>query len=362
MTGSLFTILRWKAFRLASRIFLGNVFGDAMLGTTSSLDFENDLVLPDLQKHVLDSRRISGPEIVRYRYPEGAPTFFREASVYGTKSVWLLNDVFVSPKHGAIWTPEGRLLQESVTNLAMFYLFGGPAETLMRAKSDEESTPLIPLRSDFVYYHTLIDDMPQLLHALDYCPNARILLSRNHPSYIDGMLGFFGVEHSRVVLSDHPVRVHSCVFVPKQTRTSFIRPCDLSQIRKQILRRVQDASPSRKLYISRRGTSLRAFENENELEQALSSIGFEILQLETLPFADQMAVIHSACVIVAPHGSGLANLVAAREGVRVVEIIPQDWMRSTFARLSFQLSLDYRIVIPEGKQIPIGTVLQFAGG
>ena len=358
MTGSISTILRWKAFRLASRFLLGKTFGEAMLGTSASLDVEDDVVLSDLRAHVRERRRISGPETVFYRYSDAAPDYFREASVYGTKSAWLLSDVFVSPKHGASWTPEGRLLQESVTNLATFYLFGGPAETALRSAVDGGTTPLVPLRSNLVYYHTLLDDIPQLLHALDFCPEARILLAAKHPAYIDGILEFLGIDRSRIVLSDRPVRVRSCVFVPKQTRTSFIRPCDLSRLRQAVLPRIRDAGSARRLYVSRRGTPLRAFENERDLESALASAGFDVLRFEDLAFADQMAAVRSAGVVVAPHGSGLANLVAAREGTRVVEIMHPGWIRSTFPRLSSQLSLDHRLVLAETDRIPLETVLR----
>ena len=358
MQGSILTTARWKAFRLASLIGLGKTFGEGMFGSHISLDIENDLIFQDIRRHITSRRRLAEPEIVHYHYPENSPEFFREASVYGTKSVWLLNDVFVSPKHGAIWTPEGRIFQESVTNLAIFYEFGGPIEALCRPRSYDDSAPLVPLRSNLVYYHTLLDDIPQLLHALDFRPDARILLARDHPRYIDGILSFLGIESSRILLADRPVRTSYCVFVPKLTRTSFIRPCDLTRLRNAILPRLtESATAQRRIYVSRRGTTQRAFANEAELESALSAIGFDILRFEEMSFADQMATMHSASTIVAPHGGGLANLVAAREGTRVIEIMHPEHMRSTFPRLSSQLSLDHHCVYPATNEIPVDQVL-----
>lgn len=359
MQGSILTTARWKAFRLASLIGLGKTFGEGMFGSHISLDIENDLIFQDVRRHVASRRRLAEPEIVHYHYPENSPDFFRETSVYGTKSVWLLNDVFVSPKHGAIWTPEGRIFQESVTNLSLFYEFGGPAEALRRPHSYDGSTPLVPLRSNLVYYHTLCDDIPQLLHALDFRPDARILLARNHPQYIDGILSFLGIESSRIILADRPFRTSYCVFVPKLTRTSFIRPCDLTRLRNAILSRLtKSETKQRRIYVSRRGINHpRAFANEAELESALSAIGFDILRFEGMSFADQMEAMHSATTIVAPHGGGLANLVAAREGTRIIEIMHPEWMRSTFPRLSSQLSLDHHCVFPATNEIPINQVL-----
>ena len=356
------SVLRWKLFRLASRFFLGKTFGDAMLGLSASLDFEDEQVLGDLRSHVTAHDTISDPETVFYDYHGSVPQCFRSASAYGTKSAWLLRNVFVSPKHGAIWTPEGKLLQESVTNLAVFYLFGGPKETLLSAKMIADETPFVPFRSNLVYYHTLLDDLPQLLHALDFRPDSRILLSRNHPGYIDDMLAFLGIDPSRIVLSDSPLMVRFCVFVPKLTRTSFIRPCDLNRLRAALLPRIAESGHGRRIYISRRGTKLRAFSNEKELEDVLRADGFEILRFEDMPFADQLTAVRSSRVIVAPHGSGLANLVAAREGTRVVEISPSYWLRSTFPRLCSQLGLDHRMVLCDTDRIPVDQVLNAING
>ena len=362
MTQPLPTTVRWKLFRLASRVFLGKTFGEAMLGTSASLNFEDDQVFEDLRRHVERRFPISEPETVSYRYSEDSPEYFRPYSSYGTKSAWLLRDVFVSPKHGAIWTPEGKLLQESVTNLATFYLFGGPMETLRRAVRDDGNTPIVPFRSNLVYYHTLLDDLPQLLHALDFRPDSRILLSRKHPKYIDGMLGFLGIDPATIVLSDRPLRASLCMFVPKLTRTSFIRPCDLTRLRAALLPRIPDSPHARRIYISRRGTALRPFSNEDELENELRTNGFEILRFEDMPFSEQLAAVRSARVIVAPHGSGLANLVVAHEGTRVVEVMPTAWTRSTFPRLCSQLGLDHRLVLCDSSRIPIECVMKAIGG
>lgn len=358
MNSFLFEKIRWKLFRLASRVFLGKTFGEALLGTSASLDFEDDQVFGDIRNHVEKRYPISGPETVSYDYSEGAPDFFRKSSTYGSKSAWLLREVFVSPKHGAIWTQEGKLLQESVTNLATFYLFGGPMETLRRAVRDDGDTPIVPFRSNLVYYHTLLDDLPQLLHAIDFRPDSRVLLSRKHPRYIDGILEYIGVDSARIVLSDRPLRASVCMFVPKLTRTSFIRPCDLVRLRAALIPRIPDSSPDRRIYISRRGTKLRPFSNEEELERELRANGFEILRFEEMPFPEQLAAVRSARMIVAPHGSGLANLVVAREGTRVIEIMPSEWTRSTFPRLCSQLGLNHRLILCGSSSIPIETVMK----
>lgn len=327
----LFSTIRWKVFRLVSRIFLGETFGEAMLGACVSYDIENDQIYNDLREHVLDRHKICGPEVVCYNYPEGCPSWFRESSAYGTKSAWLLKDVFVSPKHGAIWTPPnsgegGRVLQESVTNLGIFYLLGVPMEGMLPAIRLEGTQPIVPLRSDIAYYHALMDDLPQVLHAMDYRPDSRILISRKHPRYIDGMLSFLDIDDSKIVQTDRPVRAETCVFVPKLSRLSFIRTCDLKRLRSALLERLPESPAVERVYISRRGTTLRAFSNEAELEAVLKTRGFEVVRFEDLGFSEQLQKIRSARLIVAPHGSGLANIIVAHEGTSVIEIMSENYI------------------------------------
>jgi capsular polysaccharide biosynthesis protein len=47
-------------------------------------------------------------------------------------------------------------------------------------------------------------------------------------------------------------------------------------------------------------------------------------RLEEKPLAYQIALFQAADVIIGQHGAALANLIWARKGIDVVEIVPQD--------------------------------------
>lgn len=65
---------------------------------------------------------------------------------------------------------------------------------------------------------------------------------------------------------------------------------------------------SKKLYISRGDVGRRIVANEVELFDSLETRGFEFVRLGDLPVADQLSVMRSAEVIVAPHGMGLTYI------------------------------------------------------
>jgi capsular polysaccharide biosynthesis protein len=58
------------------------------------------------------------------------------------------------------------------------------------------------------------------------------------------------------------------------------------------------------------------------VELLLTKLGFETHYMETYPLAMQAQLVADAKIVVAPHGAGLANLLFARKGTSVVEIVP----------------------------------------
>ena len=61
--------------------------------------------------------------------------------------------------------------------------------------------------------------------------------------------------------------------------------------------------------------------NESEIETVLHQHGFIIAEPETLSFAQQVQLFAQAEVIVSIHGAGLANVVFAPPGCKMMEIV-----------------------------------------
>jgi len=81
------------------------------------------------------------------------------------------------------------------------------------------------------------------------------------------------------------------------------------------------ASPSTgpsRLFLSRRNSRWRRLVNEPEVVAALVPLGFRVVCLEDLGFAEQVRTLAAADFIIAPNGSALNNLIFARPSVKVV--------------------------------------------
>lgn len=84
------------------------------------------------------------------------------------------------------------------------------------------------------------------------------------------------------------------------------------------LRPAQLGPGQRRIFLSRRNSSWRRLENEEKLIASLRPLGFEVVFLEELGFAEQLRTFQEAGFIVAPNGSALNNLIFSSPKVKVV--------------------------------------------
>ena len=334
--------LRYKIFRLSALVTLGRVFGTCMVNRHIVRDLEEALANADVMKHVSARIQVSEATIQHYHFSNEFPPYFPRQAAFDAKFVYLLKDICIAPESGLMWIPRVAALQQSVG--CMPYLYAGKlSEGLRPTKTHRNGGPLVAF-ANVGYYHALIEELPKVLHALEAFPDAKILVSPARRSFIDGILSLGGISADRMLLADSPLRVSSCVLVPKWVNSGFCPPCEIDILQKAIWPRISTSARADRIYISRSRSVNRPLGREKDLEKELCKLGFDICFFEDMAIADQMAAIHGAKVIVAPHGSGLANLVAARRGTRVIEIISRNWFNTCYAKMAVQLGLDYRYV------------------
>jgi capsular polysaccharide biosynthesis protein len=100
---------------------------------------------------------------------------------------------------------------------------------------------------------------------------------------------------------------------------------------------------TRRIYISRAGSHQRRISNEEKLLPILRDYGFHVVRLEELTFGEQVGLFSNAEVIVAPNGSGLANLVFCSKGTTAIEIFPHIPHAMNSVDLTFNFDYNYRL-------------------
>lgn len=112
----------------------------------------------------------------------------------------------------------------------------------------------------------------------------------------------------------------------------------------------------KRIYLSRRGnTNGRDILNENLLIIKLSQMGFARIDPGNFSFEEQLRLFAGADIIVGPHGSAFANLVACRQGIKVVEINGDIDVRWHWKKMALDLDLNHLLIL--GITDPNGNII-----
>jgi predicted O-linked N-acetylglucosamine transferase (SPINDLY family) len=184
------------------------------------------------------------------------------------------------------------------------------------------------------YFHFLLENLPRLLfsHSL-VPPEVPVLMDENLPEQV--------FEAVRLAAPGRQIRmlrrnfcyqvdqlhypkavnfVYDAVQVKPQPEDVLLHPESLRRLNTLAHRTLPDPSRRRRLYLARRGAKVRRLTNAEEIENYLSSQGFEVVDTATLSFQEQMRLLAEAEVVVAQSGAALANIVFARPGTRIIPL------------------------------------------
>lgn len=204
-----------------------------------------------------------------------------------------------------------------------------------------EQRPVAALGNAVEHYHFLMETLPQVLRIRSVDPDVVFVASSDVSSFARQRLAELDVAlelrpRHQVLDCRH---AYLCPGFPRE-RT---HPADLDLLARTYAPGTVPGEGTRRLYVSRR-VSLRPLKQEARLEDWLRARGFDIVLLEEMPFADQVACMAEAAVVVGPHGAGLANTVFMPRGGRVVELATTEWWSNAFRRIAVARGHDYTLV------------------
>jgi hypothetical protein len=192
------------------------------------------------------------------------------------------------------------------------------------------------------YYHWMFDNLPRIpllqmsgIHIDKYIIN----IDNKYLPFQHETLNFLGVSEDKIIKT-HPhfhLKAENLV-VPSQTtwaskwafeylRSAF-SPWDF-----------QDQYAPKRIYIRR--SSTRRILNEEQITDILTKYNFTILDLEKMTIFEQIYHFANADCIVGTHGAGLTNLVFCKQGTKILEIFPPQyvycfyWLLSSFGNLNY---------------------------
>ncbi|MDO8938776.1 MAG: glycosyltransferase family 61 protein [Methylicorpusculum sp.] len=199
------------------------------------------------------------------------------------------------------------------------------------------------------FFHWFFDVLPKLECIADPVfgfADFIVFVPSNHAApYIYETLSAFGVQ-CFFQKDDEFVFFENCTVFPELAPTgNYIK----SLIEKQRLRLIKffrrkmdfNKAPKR-VYITRKSAKYRRLTNEVLIFPVLKEYGFIIVDMDAMPFLDQVKLMFDADLLVSLHGAGLSHMLWMKSGGDVFEIRSKgDSHNNCYYSLSSDLGLNY---------------------
>ena len=211
------------------------------------------------------------------------------------------------------------------------------------ASEEQGGAVFLPWGAGFNYGHFVIDALPSLLamQQAGLLAGVPALAPKLSPWQRDLIAMTFPNLELREI--DAPVvRLKRATFSTSMDHFLHHPNGLLADVAARVLERAPAGRGARRVYLSRRGQSMRVMVGEAAFEKALAARGFTIVRPETLSAGEQVALMREAEVVVGASGAALANAVFLPRGARVVEIQPLNFTSQWVRAACRQVGVDWR--------------------
>jgi capsular polysaccharide biosynthesis protein len=320
--------------------------------------------------------RHTGGEHVFSIAPEEAVYEFRNADVIGGTNLIVQDGCAIHPD---ICDPH-RDMFSCETNGVATYLLGRN-----KLLFDPSTTATIPDGISLLgectgnYAHWLIETLPKLAHVRGLYPGVPFLVDGwIHPRLREA-LAILDADSRRVVPIDRWQMAHvgrliyptqPCYTAPENRRYFFtgqsdpatsasypMSPDALESLRSMAVERASTVTPAarhKRVYLKRTAISSgnpRQMLGSEAVESVLVKEGFHVVDAATLSFPEQVMLLNSAEIVVAPIGAAMANCIFAPRGLKVICLAPYYPGADYHYFSNMMNAADHKLVYVLGEQI-----------
>jgi len=257
----------------------------------------------------------------------------------------------INPKTGIIWIDK-KILTES---------------TLWDYKDliKWEPRPLFPKKYEGIFlvlpdngfFHFLIEDMPRFIQARQSNQKAISILG-SKSKYMSEVVQILNLDQCLSI--EIPLKVDKILLSEKIKERLFSLE-DLNSLQNEFKHCIKP-NKMRRVFISRRDKEgvkyiSRGLDKKYEIERIFTNYNFEINYFEDLSFSEQIRICSEASVIAGFHGAGLANLIWASPGTKIIEITNTRETRH-FNHISEICSHDYALYSTLSPLVDLETLIR----
>ncbi len=200
-----------------------------------------------------------------------------------------------------------------------------------------------------VYFHWMVDILPRIeimrKAGLNFDKIDWFLINSCQEKFQRETLRILGIPAEKILASDHyPHLQAKQLIVPSfPGYLGWLSNWALHFLRREFLPEsfLEKLNYPERIYISRGKARYRRVLNEEDVMLVLRKFGFVSILLESMSFEEQVTLFARAKIIVAPHGSGLTNMIFCSPGTQIIELFSPHYIRHYFWLISQQLQLEH---------------------
>ncbi|NET40526.1 tetratricopeptide repeat protein [Okeania sp. SIO2B3] len=213
---------------------------------------------------------------------------------------------------------------------------------------------VLSVLSGNVYFHWMVDLLPRIeilrrginLEEIDW-----FLVNNYQQPFQQETLKILGIPEDKILASDrHPyIQAEELVVPSYSSYLGWLQPWGVKFLREVFLKEriIEKSGLPERIYISRSNARYRRVMNEPEVVEILSKFGFTCIAPESMSLESQIATFAHAKIIVAPHGSGLTNIVFCNPETKIIELFSPNYLRYYYWHISQLLGLEHYFLVGE---------------
>ena len=274
-------------------------------------------------------------------------------SSYGTiyKNFSILNECtpyYFDPEHEDI-----QYLMEQHINAGG--IFGGSIERFIRhfivfRKTDVKETCFwCSDQYSYGYFHWLAETLPRI-YLLTLLPfkNPKVVLPgpmmKDQPYIIESLNLLFPSIDFSFTQNQNMLKLKELTWISRMGSLCQFNPLLMTSFREFIRGKIaidDVVYPKKRLYISRRNSTLRKCSNEDEVECLVKKFGFEIICFEDYSFEEKIKICSQSEIAIGMHGAGLTHMIFLPDDSFILDLRLRTPHNSCFFNLANALNLNY---------------------
>jgi len=177
--------------------------------------------------------------------------------------------------------------------------------------------------------HWLLEALPRLAFLKEFPADTRIIIPRKLAAYQRESLAMLGLKPEQLWSTpESHLEVEHYYFSAPPSMIAAYSPYAVKFLRDTFLPKADPAYQGPKRFFITRRNNARNLENNAELEQFFASIGWGVIDLCDLTFAQEIRLFSEAEAFCGVFGSGLTNALFCRPECAVIAVMHDYWTDS----------------------------------